>query len=52
MPVDPFAVLNALLRAEAAREERTARVTEPEPERAPVRETPAAPAGKERRATR
>ncbi|MGW4159815.1 hypothetical protein [Streptomyces sp. NPDC004788] len=39
MPADPFAVLNALLRAEAARhdrrtEPRTEARTEPEPERA------------------
>ncbi|MEU8760569.1 hypothetical protein [Streptomyces sp. NPDC048659] len=32
MPVDPFAVLNALLRAEAARQERFDR-HRPEPER-------------------
>ncbi|MET9379438.1 hypothetical protein ACFYV5_02940 [Streptomyces sp. NPDC003035] len=35
MPVDPFAVLHALLRAEAARNERGAPT---EPERAPTRE--------------
>ncbi|MCT4353165.1 hypothetical protein M5362_08485 [Streptomyces sp. Je 1-79] len=48
MPVDPFAVLRALLRAEAARNER---VASREPERAPVRESEPAPAplGKEHR---
>ncbi|MFD7323005.1 hypothetical protein ACFV9D_18240 [Streptomyces sp. NPDC059875] len=40
MPVDPFAVLRALLRAEAARTERGA---PGEPERAPVREPEPAP---------
>ncbi|WP_175439208.1 hypothetical protein [Streptomyces vilmorinianum] len=36
MPVDPFAVLHALLRAEAARAERTTRAaTALPPERAP-----------------
>lgn len=43
MPVDPFAVLNALLRAEAARQERSLHRTdtEREPERAPLRAAPA-----------
>ncbi|GAA2772898.1 hypothetical protein [Streptomyces showdoensis] len=42
MPVDPFAVLNALLRAEAARQERSLRhaETEREPERRPLRTAP------------
>ncbi|MFI8519674.1 hypothetical protein ACIGEZ_17820 [Streptomyces sp. NPDC085481] len=39
MPVDPFAVLNAMLRAEAARQERSGHRTEAEqePEPHPVR---------------
>ncbi|GGT96119.1 MULTISPECIES: hypothetical protein [Streptomyces] len=52
MPVDPFAVLNAMLRAEAARHDRTARparaprATESESERSRFQESPseAAPA--------
>ncbi|MEU6975246.1 MULTISPECIES: hypothetical protein [unclassified Streptomyces] len=42
MPVDPFAVLNALLRAEAARQERSGHpaTTEHEPERTPLRAAP------------
>ncbi|MEV7277394.1 hypothetical protein [Streptomyces sp. NPDC093111] len=42
MPVDPFAVLNALLRAEAARQERSGHPAAPErePERRPLRATP------------
>ncbi|MEU6982418.1 hypothetical protein ABZ946_03200 [Streptomyces sp. NPDC046324] len=45
MPVDPFVVLRALLRAEAAR---NARVAPGESERAPVREPEPAPARDER----
>ncbi|MFF9909837.1 hypothetical protein [Streptomyces sp. NPDC013457] len=45
MPVDPFVVLRALLRAEAARD---ARVAPGEPERAAVREPEPAPARDER----
>ncbi|MFD0141208.1 MULTISPECIES: hypothetical protein [unclassified Streptomyces] len=45
MPVDPFVVLRALLRAEAARDARVAPV---EPERAAVREPEPAPARDER----
>ncbi|MFF8605959.1 hypothetical protein ACF06X_08485 [Streptomyces sp. NPDC015346] len=40
MPVDPFAVLNAMLRAEAARHDRTAHATEAEPERTRAKESP------------
>ncbi|MEV4945401.1 hypothetical protein [Streptomyces sp. NPDC053755] len=47
MPIDHFAVLNALLRAEASREERAVRGPAPEPERAPVRENRATPAQEE-----
>ncbi|MEU4266420.1 hypothetical protein [Streptomyces sp. NPDC026092] len=42
MPVDPFAVLRALLRAEAARAERGAPA---EPERPPARSPEPAPGG-------
>ncbi|MFF7177857.1 hypothetical protein [Streptomyces sp. NPDC008121] len=42
MPIDHFAVLNALLRAEASRDERPVHATAPEPEPAPAREAPAA----------
>ncbi|WP_369147474.1 hypothetical protein [Streptomyces sp. R44] len=44
MPVDPYAVLQALLRAEASRARRTERATAPEPGTpapAPVPEPPA-----------
>ncbi|MFC8506570.1 hypothetical protein ACFU3J_12860 [Streptomyces sp. NPDC057411] len=49
MPVDPFAVLNALLRAEAARQERSLHRAEAEraPERTPLRAAPANPADPE-----
>ncbi|MEV0447340.1 hypothetical protein [Streptomyces sp. NPDC050600] len=42
MPVDPFAVLNALLRAEAARQERADHPAAPEreSERRPLRAAP------------
>ncbi|MBT2442489.1 hypothetical protein J7E93_20735 [Streptomyces sp. ISL-36] len=43
MPVDPFAVLNALLRAEASRHERTTHPTGTEPEGAPSPEPRSTP---------
>ncbi|MER8043448.1 hypothetical protein [Streptomyces sp. NPDC094032] len=52
MPIDPFAVLNALLRAEAARQERSGRPTEAErePERPSLRAAPGAAAEPEPKA--
>ncbi|MFJ9824076.1 hypothetical protein ACIRSU_06825 [Streptomyces sp. NPDC101160] len=56
MPTDPFAVLNALLRAEAARQDRrpgaraesgTGSRTEPEPQRVSETAAPAASTGTE-----